>query len=181
MQVGTCCATALELNSLARGFPLKEEMQKEQCLASSFIQLRMWLPVEGRNRHPRKQNPTGRKVSIISQSKALAAVCLCLCDNRGTTLNNKTKPAVRPAPEPHRQVPNALGNERGKSALHRSNIPLPDFQQFHSRSAFAAPFWALAKAAWVWQPGKDVIRIEDFGQLQYSVGHIPETFVFEVL
>lgn len=113
--------------------------------------------------------------------KALAPVYLCFCHERcGMNLNNKTKPAVRPAPEPHSQVPNTLANERSKSALHCSNIPLPSFQLFHSRSAFSAPFWAIAKAMWFWQPGRDVIRLKVFGQIQYSVGCIQETFVFDV-
>lgn len=132
-----------------------------------------------------ENNLTGRKVGIIrarSQMKALAAVYLCFChEHRGVNVNNKTKPAVKPAPESHSQVPNMLANERSKSALHYSSIPLPNFQLFHSRSAFAAPFWAIAKAVWFWQPGKDVIRLKVFGQIQYSVGCIQETFAFEVL
>lgn len=96
-----------------------------------------------------ENNLTGRKVGTIgarSQMKALAAVYLCFChEHRGMNVNNKRKPAVRPAPEPHSQVPNMPANERSKSALHHCNIPLPNFQLFHSRSAFAALFWALPK------------------------------------
>jgi len=71
-------------------------------------------------------------------------------------------------------------NEHSKSALHHSNIPLPNFQLFHSKSAFAALFWAIAKAVWFWQPGKDMLWLKVFGQIQYSVGCMQETFVFEV-
>lgn len=96
-----------------------------------------------------ENNLTGRNVGTIgarSQMKALAAVYLCFChERRGMNVNNKRKPAVRPAPEPHSQVPNMPANERSKSALHHCNIPLPNFQLFHSRSAFAALFWALPK------------------------------------
>lgn len=131
-----------------------------------------------------EDNVTGRKVSIISvwrQMKALSALYLCFYhEHHGMNLNNKTKPAVGLAPEPHSQVPNALANERSESALHHSNIPLPNFQLFHSRSAFAAPFWATAKAGWFWQPGKSVIRLKVFNQIQYNVDCIQETFVFGV-
>lgn len=132
-----------------------------------------------------ENNLTGRKVSIISlqsQMKALAAVYLCYChEHCGMNLNNKTKPAVRPALEPHSQVPNTLSKERSKSALQCSNIPLPNFQLFYSRSAFVAPFWAIAKATWFWQAGKDMIRLKVLSQIRYSVGCLQETFVFKVL
>lgn len=113
--------------------------------------------------------------------KALAAVSLRFChEHRGMNVNNKTKPAARPVPEPQSRVPNMSANEHSKSALHRSSIPLPNFQLFHSRSAVVAPFWATAKAVWFWQPGKDVIGLKVFGQIQYSLGCIQETFVFEL-
>lgn len=115
-----------------------------------------------------------------SQMKALAAVCLCFChEYRGMNINSKRKPAVRPALEPRSWVPNMSANERSESALHRSSIPLPSFQLFHSRSAFAAPFWAIAKAVWFWQPGKDLTGAKGFGQMQYGRGCIQETFVFK--
>lgn len=77
----------------------------------------------------RENNRTGRKAGTISTRslmKALAAVYLRFChEHRDTNLNNKPKPAVGPPPAPHSQVSDPLANERGKSALHRSNIPLP--------------------------------------------------------
>lgn len=76
-----------------------------------------------------ENNRAGRKAGTISTQspmKALAAVYLRFChEHRDTNLNNKPKPAVGPPPAPHSQVSDPLANERSKSALHRSNIPLP--------------------------------------------------------
>lgn len=100
--------------------------------------------------------------------KAFAVVYLCFFHkHRGIDVNYKPKPAVRP--EPHSQVPSTLANEQSKSALHRSSVPLPNIQLFHSMSASAAPFWAIAKATWFSQPGKEVIRLKVLGQIQYIV------------
>lgn len=130
-----------------------------------------------------ENNGTGRKAGTISTRspvKALAAVYLCFChEHHDMNLNNKPKPAVRPPPAPHSQVSDPLVNERSKSALHHSNIPLPKLP--------AVPFRVSAHSALLGDCQSCVVlatwqrRDQAKGLQQYSAGCLQETFVFEVL
>lgn len=79
MQVGTCCTTALDWNTQSgERFALKEE-NAERALAVSciiLIRLRMWLPVEGRDKHTRKQ-PNRKKSQHYQCVEPDEGSCCC--------------------------------------------------------------------------------------------------------
>lgn len=127
----------------------------------------------------RKQQHRQKSWHRQSPMKALAAVYLRFChEHRDMNLNNKPKPAVGPPPAAHSQVSDPLANEHSKSALHRSNIPLPKLP--------AVPFQVSTRSALLGDCQSSVVLAtwqrcdQAKGLQQYSAGCIQENFVFEV-
>lgn len=115
----------------------------------------------------RENSRAGSKAGTISTGslmKALAAVCLRFChERRDTNPNNQQKPAV---PQHHTARPQTHWLTSVANQLCTAQTFLfQNFQLFHSRSALTAPFWGTAKAAWFWQPGRDVIRLKVFNNI----------------